>query len=120
QSEKAVSTAGLGSGGGAGSSASYLTVVNEASLSAERALAVQSPITKSDGGPNNSLTIGIGTGAHSGGYGTTDTAGSAASVLRSDAQFKFPNSLMSDLNSRLLTLTDTGGLMTLTPDVDLS
>ena len=67
QSEKAVSTAGSGGAGGGVVGASFLTIVNESVLTGERALAVQSPITKSDAGPNSSLTIGIGTAAHSGG-----------------------------------------------------
>ena len=106
--DKAISGVAGGSGGSAGgiTSASYLTVVNESLLSAERALAVQAPITKSDGGANGSLTIGINTNVPTGGYGTTALAGSAGSVIRSDARFPYPASLMSPTSLALLTASD--------------
>jgi hypothetical protein len=40
----------------------FITVTNTSRLSQERALAVSSPITKTDGGVNSTITIGIDTG----------------------------------------------------------
>lgn len=195
-----------GSGGGASTSAPYVTIGNIAGLSAERALAVSAPITMSDGGANSSVTIGatlvtpaillsniaasgvattlirsdatiaafdatlphdldgaaaVGTAAfaarrdhvhlvkairESGGptiltmgavpdgqflvrsgstvvgsagsgasfatptitYGTTYGAGILGTVIRSDAQLKYPKAIMSDANSSTFILTDDG------------
>jgi hypothetical protein len=105
---------GGGGGGGAGTTESYITVVNEGSLTGERALAVVAPLTKSDGGADSSLSLGITTAAHSGGYGTTALAGSAGSVIRSDARFAFPSAIMSLANLSTLTLTDDSVDQTLT------
>lgn len=109
---------GGGGGGGAPTTASYLTVINEAGLSAERALAVSSPITKSDGGPDSSLTIGLNTGALAGTpailYGTGYAAGAASTFVRTDATIKHPNSLMSPTSLSLLTLSDDATDQTLT------
>ena len=53
--QKRITASSTGGGGGSGTitgAESFLTVVNEASLTGERALAVTAPITKSDGGAN--------------------------------------------------------------------
>lgn len=97
-----------GGGSGAPIGSPFITVGNVAGLSAERAIAVTSPITMSDGGPNSSLTVGVNTAAPSGGYGTTALAGSAGSVLRSDARFLYPSALMSSTSNETFTFRDDG------------
>ncbi len=78
-------SAGSGSGSGAPTTASYVTVSNEASLTGERALAVDAPVTKSDGGANGALTLGVTLVAPAFTFGTTAAAGVANSLVRSDA-----------------------------------
>lgn len=104
------------SGGGGGiAGASYLTVTNEAALSAERALVVTAPITKSDGGANSSLTLGLTFAAPTATFGDTAALGVAASLVRSDCRFVYPEALKSLLGSlSKITLTDNGVDQTLT------
>jgi hypothetical protein len=54
---------GGGGGGGAGTGEAYVTIGNTAGLSAERALAVGSGITLTDGGANASVTLAAAAGA---------------------------------------------------------
>lgn len=54
-----INSSGGGGGGGAPTDASYVVIGLNAALSQERALAVSSPITLSDGGANANVTIGI-------------------------------------------------------------
>lgn len=108
--------AGGGGGGGAPTSAPFVTIGNVAALSAERALAAASPITLSDSGPDASVSIGLSASALAaiiGGtpavtFGTGYLAGTAITFVRTDAQLKFPTSLLSAANGQTLTFTDDG------------
>lgn len=135
---------GGGAGGGASSSASYVTIANEASLSAERKLAVNAPVTLGDSGPNTTVTLGVSLAIPNLTLGTTNAAGVAGSLIRSDATIaafdgtipsdlavaaatgsiafaarrdhvhRFPTSLQSVANLSTLTLTDNAVDQTLT------
>jgi hypothetical protein len=48
-----------GGGGGAPTDASYVTLATDATLSAERVLAVSSPLTLTDGGAGSNVTVGF-------------------------------------------------------------
>ncbi len=63
----------------------YVTIGNTGGLSQERALAVAAPITFSDGGAGGSVTIGASMVVPAFVLGTTAAAGSATSLVRSDA-----------------------------------
>jgi len=95
-----------GGGGGAPASASFITIVNEAALSNERALAVTAPITLSDGGADAAVTLGFTFDTPTINFGTAYAAGVATSGIRSDATLKYPTSLMSAASLALLTATD--------------
>lgn len=69
--------------------ASYITVNNEVSLSAERRLSVSSPLTAVDGGANGQFTLGFSAAGIAGipalTLSTTNAAGAAATFIRTDA-----------------------------------
>ncbi len=79
-------TGGIGT---APKDATYLTLSNNSTLTAERALAVTSPITKADGGANSTLTLALNTAALGGTpaltLGTTNSEGGASTFVTTNS-----------------------------------
>lgn len=83
--EAAAAAGSGGGGGGAPVGSSFITVVAEAGLTAERSLAVSAPITKSDGGADSTMTLGASLGVPAFTFGTVASAGVDDTLVRRDA-----------------------------------
>lgn len=99
---------------GLGTSATFICVTNETALTNERRLVVSQPLVRTDAGANSTLTIGI----SAGGFGTTLSAiptigfssvyaaGSASTLVRTDATLKAPSLLLSTPTEVVMSLSD--------------